>query len=89
MPWQQKIGYSIGPPMGGSFMDSAGTSWILCGVSDGRLFVIECLYQRQFALKQYEIYTLQDINEFPANKKDNEPSICGSLSNYDFHWFFM
>lgn len=65
MPWQQKIRYLFGQPIGVSFMDGTGTSCILCGVSDGRLLVIEYLYQRQFAIKQYEINTIQDINGFP------------------------
>ncbi|SES02157.1 hypothetical protein [Salipaludibacillus aurantiacus] len=66
MPWQQKIPYLTGQPVGVSFVNGTGTSGILCGVSDGKLLVMEYLYQRQFALKQYNIYTIQDINQFPV-----------------------
>ncbi|SEA90802.1 hypothetical protein SAMN05421743_11066 [Thalassobacillus cyri] len=65
MPWQQKIQYLYGQPIGVSFMDGTGTSGILCGLSDGKLLVIEYLYQAQFALKQYDMYTIQDIHGFP------------------------
>lgn len=65
MPWQQKIQYLYGQPIGVSFVDGTGTSGILCGVSDEKLLVIEYLYQAQFALKQYDMFTIQDIHGFP------------------------
>ncbi|WP_153731793.1 hypothetical protein [Sporosarcina obsidiansis] len=65
MKWQQKVYYLIGQPIGVSFMNGQGTTGILCGISDGKLQIIEYLYQVQFALKQYDLYTIQDINEFP------------------------
>ncbi|MGI8316989.1 hypothetical protein [Halobacillus mangrovi] len=65
MTWQQKIQYFIGQPVGVSFVNGQGTSGILCGVSDGKLLVIEYLYQAQFALKQYDIYSIQDVHGFP------------------------
>lgn len=65
MPWQQKVQYLIGQPIGVSFVNGQGTSGILCGGSDGKLLVIEYLYQSQFALKQYDSYSIQDIHGFP------------------------
>lgn len=65
MPWQQKIPYLIGKPIGVSFMNGTGTSGILCGTSAGKLLLIEYLYQAQFALKQYDLFTIQDIHGFP------------------------
>ena len=65
MPWQQKIHYLIGQPIGVSLINGQGTSGVLCGLSDDKLLVIEYLYQAQFALKQYDIYTIQDIHAFP------------------------
>ncbi|WP_342514636.1 hypothetical protein MKY34_07885 [Sporosarcina sp. FSL K6-1522] len=65
MPWQQKIGYLIGQPVGISFINGQGTSGVLCGTSGGKLLVIEYLYQAQFAMKQYDFHTIQDIHEFP------------------------
>ena len=65
MPWQQKIVYLMGQPIGISLMNGQGTSGILCGTSGGKLLVMEYLYQAQFALKQYDFYMIQDINGFP------------------------
>lgn len=65
MPWHQKIGYLIGQPIGISFINGQGTSGVLCGTSNGKLLVIEYLYQAQFALKQYDFQMIQDINGFP------------------------
>lgn len=59
MSWQQKIQYLVGQPIGVSFVNGQGTSGILCGASDGKLLVIEYLYQSQFALKQYDFYTIR------------------------------
>ena len=65
MPWHQKIGYLIGQPIGISLINGQGTSGVLCGTSNGKLLVIEYLYQAQFALKQYDFQMIQDINGFP------------------------
>ena len=65
MPWQQKIRHLIGQPIGISFMNGQGTSGILCNAYDGQLYILEYLYQSQFALKHYEYRTIQDINPFP------------------------
>lgn len=66
MPWYFKIRFLIGQPVGVSFTNGQGTSGVLCGTSDGKLLVIEYLYQTQFALKQYDFFMIQDINRFPA-----------------------
>jgi hypothetical protein len=65
MPWQQKISYLIGQPVGISLTNGQGTSGVLCGTSGEKLLVIEYMYQSQFALKQYDFYMIQDINAFP------------------------
>ena len=65
MPWQHKIQYLIGQPVGISLANGQGTSGILCGVSRGKLMVLEYLYQAQLALKQYEFQMIQDVNGFP------------------------
>ncbi|MEC2078408.1 hypothetical protein [Metabacillus fastidiosus] len=66
MSWQNKIIYLIGQPVGISLSNGQGTSGILCGISDKKLLVIEYLYQKTFALKQYDFYVIQDINGFPS-----------------------
>ncbi len=65
MPWQQKINYLIGQPVGISLSNGQGVSGVLCGTSEGKLLVMEYLYQTQFALKQYDFYMIYDINGFP------------------------
>lgn len=65
MPWHQKISYLIGQPIGISLINGQGTSGVLCGTSNGKLLVIEYLYQAQFALKQFDFHMIQDINGFP------------------------
>lgn len=69
--WQHKINQLIGQPIGISFRNGQGTSGILCSASNGQLQVIEYLYQSQFALKQYDIYTIQDINGFPSCQNEH------------------
>ncbi|WP_028784649.1 hypothetical protein [Thalassobacillus devorans] len=65
MPWQQKVPYLLGQPIGVSFVDGTGTSGVLCGISEGKLLVMQYLYQAQFALMQYDWFTIQDIYGFP------------------------
>lgn len=65
MPWQQKIRYLIGQPVGISLTNGQGATGVLCGISGSKLLVIEYLYQAQFALKQYDSFMIQDINGFP------------------------
>jgi len=65
-PWQHKINYLMGQPIGISLANGQGTSGILCGVSNGKLLVIEYLYQTQYALKQYDFSMIADISGFPS-----------------------
>lgn len=53
-------------PIGVSFVDGTGASGVLCGVSGGKLLVMEYLYQAQFALKQYDVFRVQDVHGFPG-----------------------
>ncbi|MEC1153997.1 hypothetical protein [Cytobacillus horneckiae] len=66
MPWQQKISYLIGQPVGISLTNGQGATGVLCGLSGKKILVIEYLYQAQFALKQYDAFMIQDINGFPS-----------------------
>ncbi|GEM_PF-1010055 len=65
MNWEQRIFSMIGMPVGISFSDGTGTSGVLCGTRDGIVYLMEYLYQKQFALKQYPYYQIRDINTFP------------------------
>ncbi|QQZ09649.1 hypothetical protein [Heyndrickxia vini] len=66
MPWQHKIQQLIGKPVGISLTNGQGTSGVLCSAQGRKLYVIEYLYQAQFALKQYDYHMIQDINSFPS-----------------------
>lgn len=52
--------------IGVSFTDGTGASGVLCGTSNGKLLVMQYLYQAQFALMQYDLFTIQDIHGYPA-----------------------
>jgi len=47
-------------------LDGTGASRVLCGASSGKLLIMKYLYQTQFALMQYDMYTIQDIHGFPV-----------------------
>lgn len=66
MNWQQKIPHLIGQPVGVSFINGQGTSGILCQIHGGNIYLMEYLYQSQFALKHYDYRQIQDINPFPS-----------------------
>ncbi|WP_332698378.1 hypothetical protein [Halalkalibacter lacteus] len=65
MSWQQKIGHLFGQPVGVSFTDGQGTSGVLCSADGNQIYIMEYLYQSQFALKHYDYRMIQDINSFP------------------------
>ncbi len=65
MPWQMKLQYLINQPVGVSLVNGQGVSGILCSVTNGEIYLIEYLYQTQFATKHYPFSQIQDINPFP------------------------
>lgn len=64
MPWKLKAASMIGSPVGVSLVTGEGASGILCGLENGELFLME--YNTQFAVKQYPLESVQDVNVFPA-----------------------
>jgi hypothetical protein len=66
MPWQLRIPYLINKPVGVSLANGQGVSGILCSVSNGEIYLLEYLYQSQFATKHYPFDQIQDIQPFPA-----------------------
>jgi hypothetical protein len=66
MPWQYKLSYMLGKPVGISFVDGTGTSGVLCDAYGGMVYIMEYLYQSQFAIKHYSYNIIQDINSFPS-----------------------
>lgn len=73
MPWQLRIWRLIGRPIGISFRNGQGTSGILCNIQGNTLFVMEYLYQSQFAMKQYPFSSIQDVNPFPPCGRQPRP----------------
>lgn len=71
MAWQQQIGEWMGKPVGVSFRNGQGTSGVLCGANRNVLYVMEYLYQSQFAMKQYPYNTVQDVLAFPPCRQNN------------------
>ncbi|MCX8132217.1 MAG: hypothetical protein N3I35_19245 [Clostridia bacterium] len=65
MPWQQKLQFLINQPVGVSLMNGQGVSGILCYVANGEIYLLEYLYQSQFATKHYSFSQIRDINPFP------------------------
>ena len=69
MPWQYKLSYLMGQPIGITFINGQGTSGVLCKEFDGKIQIIEYLYNTQFAIKQYDKEIIQDIHGFPSCQK--------------------
>ncbi len=65
MPWQMKLQYLINKPVGVSLKNGQGVSGVLCNVANSEIYLVEYLYQTQFATKHYPFYQIQDINPFP------------------------
>ncbi len=66
MPWQLRLPYLINKPVGVSLANGQGVSGILCSVSNGQIYLMQYLYQAQFATMHYTFGEIQDINPFPA-----------------------
>lgn len=64
--WRFFLFRLIGRPVGISFRDGSGTSGVLCQIRDNTLYVIEYMYQTQFATKQYPISTINNVRPFPS-----------------------
>lgn len=74
MPWKIRLRTLIGNTIGISFKDGTGTSGIFCGNSGNTLFVMEYLYQDQFAMKQYPFEMISDVNPFPPCRLQPAPT---------------
>ncbi|MGE5704597.1 MAG: hypothetical protein ACM32O_18875 [Clostridia bacterium] len=65
-PWLQRAMYLIGQPVGVSLMDGTGTSGVLCKIERGQVYLMEYLYQTQYAMKHYRFDQIRDITSFPG-----------------------
>ncbi|TVY09021.1 hypothetical protein FPZ49_15650 [Paenibacillus cremeus] len=54
-----------GTPVGISLKNGQGVSGILCSVHSGQVYVMQYLYQSQFATFHYSFNDIRDIIPFP------------------------
>ncbi|WP_127530931.1 hypothetical protein [Paenibacillus kobensis] len=66
MSIQQKASMLTGRPVGLSMRDGSGVSGILCGIQGGDVYMIQYLYQSQFATFHFALNQVADILPFPA-----------------------
>ncbi|EFM10342.1 conserved hypothetical protein [Paenibacillus curdlanolyticus YK9] len=62
---QQKASMLIGRPVGLSMRNGTGVTGVLCAVQNGELFLLQYLYQSQFATFHYPFSQVADIMPFP------------------------
>ena len=55
----------IGRNVGISFTNGQGVSGVICGVRHNEIYVLQYLYQKQFATFHYPVSGIQDIHPFP------------------------
>jgi sRNA-binding regulator protein Hfq len=65
MPWQQSLPFLLQHPVGVSLVNGQGVSGVLCGFDNQQIYLMEYLYQSQFATKHCSYDTIQDITPFP------------------------
>ncbi|MBP1973193.1 hypothetical protein J2Z47_001412 [Cohnella thailandensis] len=63
---QQKAMYFMGRPVGVSLRNGQGASGILCNVNNGQLYLLQYLYQTQFATFHYPLSEVSDVIPYPA-----------------------
>ncbi len=66
MPWRTNLPYLINQPVGVSLTNGQGVSGVLCSVEHGTVYLLEYLYQTQYATKQYPFNQIQNITPFPG-----------------------
>lgn len=71
MPRNTNLQSLINQPVGVSLRNGQGVSGVLCDVTNDEIFLLEYLYQSQFATKHYPINQIQDINPFPRCQRQN------------------
>lgn len=64
--WQASLPYMINHPVGVSLVNGQGVSGILCGAENNTVYLLQYLYQTQFATMQYPYNQIQNITPFPS-----------------------
>jgi len=65
MPWHQMLPFLINQPVGVSLVNGQGVSGVLCSFNSRGIYLMEYLYQSQFATKNYLYNQIQNITPFP------------------------
>jgi len=66
MIWNMNLQYMINQPVGVSLVNGQGVSGILCSVTNTEIYLLEYLYQSQFAMKHYQLNQVQNVYPFPS-----------------------
>lgn len=69
---QNKAQALIGRPAGIALRDGTGVSGVICSVHGGEVYVLQYLYQTQFATFHYPFNQIRDIHPFP-NRQSSGP----------------
>lgn len=65
LPWQMMLPYLVNQNVGVSLMDGTGTAGKLCRFDTSGIYLLEYLYQTQFATKHYLYGQIQNITAYP------------------------
>jgi len=60
MPWQQSLPFLLQHPVGVSLVNGQGVSGVLCGFDNQQIYLMEYLYQSQFATKHCSYDTIRN-----------------------------
>jgi hypothetical protein len=71
MPMKSNLQHLLNHPVGVSLRNGQGVSGILCDITKDEIFLLEYLYQSQFATKHYSFNQIQDIYPFPSCHGNN------------------
>jgi hypothetical protein len=66
MHWQQMLPYLINQPVGVSLANGQGVSGKLCSYDSDNIYLLEYLYQSQFATRHYPYSQIQNITPYPS-----------------------
>lgn len=65
MIWNMNLQSLLNHPVGVSLINGQGVSGILCSITNTEIYLLEYLYQSQFAMKHYPMAQVQNIYPFP------------------------
>jgi hypothetical protein len=66
MPWQYMLPYLINQNVGVSLANGQGVAGKLCSYDGTSIYLLEYLYQTQFALKHYLYSEIQNVTPYPS-----------------------